>query len=247
MLSVDVIKTLGLFSVEVAFETRETRVTALFGKSGAGKTSIINMIAGLVKPDKGSITVNGRTLFDSARRINLRPDARRLGYVFQEGRLFPHMSVKQNLTYGMRLTPPDRRYANPDQIVELLGIDHLLDRRPAKLSGGEKQRVAIGRSLLTSPELLLMDEPLASLDQARKREALPFIHALTEELKVPIVYVTHSVEEIRSVADSVVVLENGRVIAAGSSEQMGEHLESGMRIASRIKPRQEARIRPSAK
>ena len=242
-LSVHVSKTLGSFSVDAAFETQETRVTALFGKSGAGKTSVVNMIAGLIRPDRGAITVNGRTLFDSTRRMNLRPEARRLGYVFQDGRLFPHMSVKQNLIYGMRLTPPARRYADPEQIVDLLGIGHLLDRRPAKLSGGEKQRVAIGRSLLTSPELLLMDEPLASLDQARKQEVLPFIHALTKELKVPIVYVTHSVEEIRSVADAVVVIEDGRVVTIGKVEEVGEFLEPDMKTVSDTKRGPEERSR----
>jgi molybdate transport system ATP-binding protein len=227
VLNVDIRKTQGFFRVNASFVTRETGVTALFGPSGAGKTSVINMIAGLVEPDEGAIIVNGRAVFDSARGLNLPPEARRFGYVFQDGRLFPHMSVKQNLMYGMRLVARDRRYADFDQIVGLLGIGHLLDRRPAKLSGGEKQRVAIGRSLLTSPELLLMDEPLASLDQARKLEVLPFIDALTTELSVPIVYVSHAVDEILSIADSVVVLEDGTVVTRGRIQDIAAYLEPG--------------------
>ena len=244
MLSVDIQKRQGLFTLRTSFNCAETGVTALFGRSGAGKTSVINMIAGLVDPDNGKIVVNGRPVFDSTARVNLPPEARRFGYVFQDGRLFPHMSVARNLTYGMRLVSSARRYADFDQIVGLLGIEHLLDRRPAKLSGGEKQRVAIGRSLLTSPELLLMDEPLASLDHARKQEVLPFINALTTELSVPIVYVSHAVDEIISIADTVVVLEQGSVVSIGTIEDVAAYFEPGSNGGcSRVIPKEGAAVR----
>ncbi len=218
MLDIDLKKVQGDFTVEAAFVARGAGVTAMFGHSGAGKTSIINMIAGLSRPDAGHIVVNDRCVFDGAKNINIPPERRRFGYVFQEGRLFPHLSVGSNLVYGMRRVPPRERYIAFDQVVELLGIGHLLKRHPATLSGGEKQRVAIGRSLLTSPVLLIMDEPLASLDQARKGEVLPFIARLPRELKVPILYVTHSVDEILNLADTLVFLAGGKVLAVGSVE-----------------------------
>jgi molybdate transport system ATP-binding protein len=220
VLEIKVKKELGNFAVDVAFSTGEAGVTALFGRSGAGKTSVINMVAGLFPPDEGFIAVNGRTLFDSAHSVDIPPDKRRCGYVFQDGRLFPHLTVKSNLTYGMKLVPRADRYVSYDKVVDLLGIGHLLTRRPAKLSGGEKQRVAIGRALLTSPSLLLMDEPLASLDSERKGEVLPFIARLPRELSVPILYVTHSWDEILNLADTVVLLESGRVVAKGSLEDL---------------------------
>ena len=206
---------------------RESGVTALFGSSGAGKTSIINMVAGLVRPDKGHITVNKHRLFDSDASIYVPPEKRRIGYVFQDGRLFPHLSVHSNLTFGMRLIPASKRYVTFDQVVELLGIGNLLKRRPAKLSGGEKQRVAIGRALLTSPSLLLMDEPLASLDGARKAEVLPFISRLSKELAVPILYVSHSLHEIFELSDTIVVLDGGRVVDAGKIEDIRGRIEAG--------------------
>jgi molybdate transport system ATP-binding protein len=195
-------------------------VTALFGRSGAGKTSVIDMVAGLVRPDQGRIAVNGSRLFDSALGIHLPVEKRRIGYVFQDGRLFPHLNVLSNLTYGMRLTPAAERFVTLEQVTELLGIGHLLQRRPARLSGGEKQRVAIGRALLTSPSLLLMDEPLASLDPPRKAEVLPFIERLGREFAVPILYVTHSMDEILALARDLVVLEGGRVLASGGVREV---------------------------
>jgi molybdate transport system ATP-binding protein len=213
-------KRLGSFTVDVAISTGAAGVTALFGRSGAGKTSIINMVAGLFPPDAGLIAVNGRKLFDSEQAIDFPPERRRCGYIFQDGRLFPHLTVKANLTYGMKLVPRTERYVSYDQVVELLGIRHLLTRRPAKLSGGEKQRVAIGRALLTSPSLLLMDEPLASLDSARKGEVLPFIARLPREFSIPILYVSHSLDEILNLADTVVLLESGKVVATGSVEDL---------------------------
>ena len=222
MLDVAVRRRQGDFVVNAMFRSEEAGVTALFGRSGAGKTSLINMVAGLARPDEGHIIVNDRCLFDSKRSIDLPPEKRRVGYIFQEGRLFPHLSVRSNLTYGMRLTPKAERYVDFEQVVHLLGIEHLIDRRPAKLSGGEKQRVSIGRALLTSPSILLMDEPLASLDVARKAEVLPFIARLSGRFSIPILYVSHSLEEVLNLADSMVVLDTGRAVAAGSIEELDE-------------------------
>lgn len=225
MLDLKIQKNQGGFLIDAAFQSIGAGVTALFGRSGAGKTSIINMVAGLVRPDKGRIVLNDRPLFDSEKGINLPPERRRIGYVFQEGRLFPHLTVRANLSYGMDLIPPDRRYADLDQVVALLGIEPVLSRRPAKLSGGEKQRVAIGRALLTSPSLLLMDEPLASLDAERKAEVLPFISRLSREFSIPILYVSHSLEEIKNLADTLVLMEAGRVVAAGPIETLINRLD----------------------
>jgi molybdate transport system ATP-binding protein len=225
LLVINVKKRLGSFMVDAAFSAGKAGVTALFGRSGAGKTSVINMVAGLFPPDEGLISVNGRKLFDSEHSVNLPPEKRRCAYVFQDGRLFPHLTVKANLVYGMKLVPRSERYVNYDQVLELLGIGHLLSRMPAKLSGGEKQRVAIGRALLTSPSLLLMDEPLASLDSARKAEVLPFIARLPREVSVPILYVTHSWDEILNLADIVVLLESGKVVATGSLEDLTSRLD----------------------
>lgn len=225
MLDLHVQKRQGQFQIDAAFVSRKAGVTALFGNSGAGKTSIINMVAGLVRPDAGHITVNDRPLFDSGAGLDIPPERRRIGYVFQDGRLFPHLSVRTNLVYGMRLTPAKARYVTFDQVVELLGIGHLLNRRPAKLSGGEKQRVAIGRALLTSPSLLLMDEPLASLDLARKAEVLPFIARLARELSIPILYVSHSLNEVLNLADTIVVLDAGRVVAHGKIDDLMSRID----------------------
>lgn len=220
MLNVNVKKRLGSFTVDVAFATGAAGVTALFGRSGAGKTSIINMVAGLIAPDDGLIAVNGSKLFDSVHSVDIPPERRRCGYIFQDGRLFPHLTVQGNLMYGMKLVPRTERRVSYDQVVGLLGIGHLLDRRPAKLSGGEKQRVAIGRALLTSPRLLLMDEPLASLDMARKEEVLPFIARLPRELFIPILYVSHSLDEVLNLADEVVLIDAGKVLANGRAEDL---------------------------
>jgi molybdate transport system ATP-binding protein len=220
VLDVNIKKSQGAFTVDASFVAQGRGVTALFGRSGAGKTSIINMVAGLVRPDAGRIVVNGKTYFDSEKGVNIRTEKRRLGYIFQDGRLFPHLSIKSNLIYGMRLVPPSKRYLKLDQVVELLGITHLLDRRPARLSGGEKQRVAIGRALLTSPDLLLMDEPLASLDGARRAELMPFIATLSREVLIPILYVSHSFDEVLNLADTMVILDAGKVVASGSVEDI---------------------------
>lgn len=210
----------GRFNLDVVFQGAPSGVTALFGPSGAGKTSVVNMVAGLQRPDAGRIAINGFCLFDSVRHIDLPPEKRRIGYVFQDGRLLPHLSVRANLTYGMHRTPAARRFVKFDPVVDLLGIGHLLDRRPAGLSGGEKQRVAIGRALLTSPAMLLMDEPLASLDAARKAEVLPFIMRLGREFTIPILYVSHAMEEILNMAARMVLIQDGRVLASGDVEDL---------------------------
>ncbi|MDB5811286.1 MAG: molybdenum transporter ATP-binding protein [Betaproteobacteria bacterium] len=221
MLKVDVSKKLANFELDTQF-TSDAGITALFGRSGSGKTTLVNVIAGLVRPDRGNIEVNGVSLFDSAAGRNVAIENRRVGYVFQDGRLFPHLTVRGNLDYGFALAAPAQRYVAFEQVVGLLGLKPLLDRRPSNLSGGEKQRVAIGRALLTSPRVLLMDEPLAALDNPRKREILHYIESLHAEIKVPIVYVTHAVEEILRLADVVVLMAAGKVVATGKpSEVMG--------------------------
>src|SRR5207248_11569871 len=188
---------------------------ALFGRSGAGKTSLINAIAGLLRPERGQIIVEGDVLTDSEQGIFVPPRRRRIGYVFQEGRLFPHLSVRQNLLYGRWFAPKGGRAGEVEQIVALLGIGALLQRRPANLSGGEKQRVAIGRALLARPRLLVMDEPLASLDEARKIEILPYIERLRDDTGIPIVYVSHAIAEVTRLATTMVLISEGRVAAVG--------------------------------
>ena len=216
-LTVDVEKTLGEFSVAANF-TSDSGTTALFGPSGAGKTSIANMIAGLLKPGRGRIELDGEVLFDSAAGINVPAHRRGAGYVFQDGRLFPHFSVRRNLDYGRWMRRLPRDAAAFGHICELLDIGALLDRRPGALSGGERQRVALGRALLMKPRLLLLDEPLASLDRARKREILPYFERLRDEAKVPMIYVSHDPDEVRRIASRVVLLEDGRVKATGGTE-----------------------------
>jgi len=181
-------------------------LTALFGSSGAGKTSVLNMVAGLLRPDEGRIAVAGHVLFDSARGIDLPVQKRRAGYVFQDGRLFPHLRVRDNLLYGWKLAAPDHRWIAPDDVISFLGIGHLLNRWPRTLSGGEAQRVAIGRALLGGPRFLLMDEPLSSLDLARREEIMGVIERLRDELKLPILYVSHDRAEVARLAASIVPL-----------------------------------------
>ena len=236
-LRVAVEKALGHFALDADF-TSEGQVTALFGHSGSGKTTLVNLIAGLIKPDRGRIEVEGEVLCDTERGINVPAQRRRVGYVFQEGRLFPHLSVRHNLLYGRWLTRREDRWGAFDQIVDLLGIGALLDRRPRTLSGGEKQRVAIGRALLASPRLLLLDEPLAALDEARKEEILPYIERLRDEMRLPIVYVSHAVEEVARIADTLVLLATGKVIASGSVNDILTRLDlkemSGLAEASAV-------------
>ncbi|WP_210484997.1 molybdenum ABC transporter ATP-binding protein [Microvirga antarctica] len=218
-LVVDIRHQQGAFTLQARFESHG-HLTALFGRSGAGKTTLVNAISGLLAPREGRIVVDGQVLFDADEGIAVPPHRRRIGYVFQEGRLFPHLSVRQNLLFGRWFTPRERRAASFDDVVAMLGIDHLTERRPATLSGGEKQRVAIGRALLADPQLLLMDEPLASLDDERKAEIYPYIERLRDAGRVPIVYVTHSVAEIARLSTSIVLLSEGRVTAAGPSAEL---------------------------
>jgi len=225
VLAVDVEKKLGALKLSVRFNAA-SGVTALFGSSGAGKTSVVNMIAGLLTPDSGSIALDDTVLFDAAAAINVPPYQRRIGYVFQEGRLFPHLSVRQNLDYGRRMS---RRAPDADElerIVALLDLGALIDRRPRMLSGGERQRVAVGRALLTRPRLLLLDEPLASLGGAHKREILPFLVRLRDEAGVPMVYVSHTAAELRRIATDVVRIEAGGVQAQGGVELLDEDAEA---------------------
>jgi molybdate transport system ATP-binding protein len=222
MIDVEVEKRLGAFAVEARFSAPGSGITALFGRSGSGKTSIVNMLAGLLRPDRGRIAVEGELLFSSTDRIDLPPERRRLGYVFQEGRLFPHYSVRGNLTYGAGRGGAAIDF---DAVVALLGLGALLERRPGDLSGGEKQRIAIGRALLAAPRLLLMDEPLASLDAPRKAEILPFIERLRDELRIPIIYVSHAMDEIIRLADTLVLLADGKVAAVGTVEDLTSRLD----------------------
>jgi molybdate transport system ATP-binding protein len=217
MLTVAVEKTIGEFAVKAAFES-EGGVTALFGPSGAGKTTIVNMIAGLLEPDRGRITLDGEPVFDGAMNIDLPVWRRRIGYVFQEGRLFPHLSVRHNLDYGRWMSGQPADAAAFAHAADLLDIGHLLDRRPGKLSGGERQRVAVGRALLMRPRLLLLDEPLASLDAARKAEILPYLVRLRDEAKVPMIYVSHDAGEVGRIASRVVRLDSGKVTMTGGLE-----------------------------
>lgn len=224
-LSVDIRHRFGAFSLEAAF-TSDGGVTALFGRSGSGKTSIVRIIAGLTRPDHGHVSLDDTVLADSNRQIFVPRHRRRFGYVFQEARLFPHLSVRQNLNYGRWFAPKSERGESFDGVVDLLGISALLDRRPAKLSGGEKQRVAIGRALLSSPRLLLMDEPLAALDEARKAEIVPYLERLRDETKIPIIYVSHSIAEVARLANRVVVMRDGKVDAIGAAVDIFSQLSS---------------------
>ena len=204
----------GNFQLDAAF-TSQGGITALFGRSGSGKTSLMRIIAGLDRPAKGRVIFGDETLLDTARRIDIPTHRRRFGYVFQEPRLFPHLTVARNLDYGAWFSRARPDMAERARILDLLGIAHLTGRSPANLSGGEKQRVAIGRALLASPRLLLMDEPLASLDEGRKQEILPYIERLRDETGIPIVYVSHSIAEVARLATQVVVVDEGRVAASG--------------------------------
>lgn len=208
---VDLDKTLGDIRINVRFTLKEQGILALFGPSGSGKTSIINMIAGLLTPDRGTVTISGATVFDSEKKLDLPPYKRRIGYVFQDSRLFPHLSVKANLKYGRKLAPEKDRCVAFQDVIDVLGIEHLLARRPHHLSGGEKQRVAIGRALLTSPRLLLMDEPLSSIDNSRKYKILEMIAALPGRFNIPILYVSHAPEEIEILSASVLEIHDGLI------------------------------------
>lgn len=225
MLDIAIQKRLGDFTVDVAFSAPMPGVTALLGRSGAGKTSIVRSLAGLVRPDRGHIRIGETVLFDSEKGIDVPAEHRRVGYVFQDSRLFPHLKVEDNLRYGWHRVPTGDRPIKFDTVVSLLGIGALLDRRPHTLSGGEKQRVAIGRALLSQPRLLLMDEPLASLDGERKAEVLPYLERLRDEKSLAVVYVSHAHEEVERLARTLVVIEQGRVAASGPIEDLTSRLD----------------------
>jgi molybdate transport system ATP-binding protein len=217
VLRVNLSKRLGEFVIDASFAS-EGRVTGLFGASGAGKTSLINMIAGLLRPDRGTIVVDGEILDDTTVKLHVPVHRRRIGYVFQDARLFPHLNVRQNLDYGRRMNRLAEDAAQERRVTELLDIGNLMDRRPGRLSGGERQRVALGRALLSQPRLLLLDEPLGSLDEERKEEILPYLVRLRDEAGIPMVYVSHDASEMRQLATHVVTLQRGRVIASGGAD-----------------------------
>ncbi|MGG5888702.1 molybdenum ABC transporter ATP-binding protein [Falsiroseomonas sp. HC035] len=208
------------FALDAAFQVPEAGVTALFGPSGCGKSTILAAVAGLLRPDWGHVKLDDAVLLDSSGNIDLPPERRRCGVVFQDARLFPHLSVETNLRYGLRRAPAGAEGPGFEEVVDLLGIAPLLPRRPAGLSGGERQRVALGRALLTRPRLLLMDEPLAALDAARRAEVLPFLARLRDATRLPILYVTHALEEVDALADRLVLLRDGRVLAEGAVEAL---------------------------
>ena len=219
MLKVSLRQPLGGFTLDLSFEA-PAGVTVLFGGSGSGKTTVINAVAGLMRPESGRVALDDRVLFDLNKRIWQPPHRRRLGYIFQEARLFPHLTVRQNLLFGRWFAPRGAAREDLDRIVAMLGIEALMQRFPVALSGGEKQRVAIGRALLSSPDLILADEPLAALDEARKQEILPYFERLRDEVKIPMLYVSHSAAEVARLATSVVVLKDGRVQRQGSAAEV---------------------------
>ena len=216
---IDVSRRLGDVTIALRLSAG-SGLTALFGPSGAGKTSVLNMVAGLLRPDSGHIRMEGDLLFDAARGIDVPPDRRRAGYVFQDGRLFPHMRVRANLLYGAKRADPAHRWMALEDAVSFLGIGHLLDRWPRTLSGGEAQRVAIGRALLSGPRFLLMDEPLSSLDFARREEIMRVIERVRDELMLPILYVSHDRAELDRLATKVIPLEPA-AIDRGSLKKAG--------------------------
>lgn len=249
MLDVAVRRRLGAFSLDVAFRGPEEGITALFGSSGSGKSTLVSAIAGLLRPEAGHVRLGAETFFDAAEGIDLPLHRRRIGWVFQDARLFPHMSVRDNLLYGLRRAPAAERRISLDSVVALLGIGELLARRPRALSGGEKQRVGLGRALLAQPRLLLMDEPLASLDAGRKAEILPYVERLRDDVRIPIVWVSHSLEEVGRLADTLVVLDQGHVVASGDVASVLTRLdlfppdspyEAGAALAVRVVDHDEA-------
>jgi molybdate transport system ATP-binding protein len=227
MLEVAVAKRRGAFALEVAFKAPTPGIVALFGRSGCGKTTVVDIVAGLLEPDSGNVRLDGLVLVDSSAGYSLRAEHRRIGYVFQDARLFPHLSVSGNLRYGERRAPRAPHAIGFDDVTALLGLAPLLQRRPYTLSVGERQRVALGRALLSQPRLLLLDEPLASLDAARRAEVLPYLEALRDNLSIPMVYVSHQFEEVLRLANHVVLMAAGRVVAAGGMHAVSLRTELG--------------------
>ena len=218
--------TLGAFRLDAAFEFGDgAKVTALFGPSGSGKSTVINAIAGLIQPEFGRLVLGGETLLDTDRGVSVPAHARRIGVVFQDTRLFPHLTVKANLLYGWQRASAKADSRGIDAVIALLALERLLDRRPRTLSGGEKSRVALGRALLMNPRALLLDEPLAALDAARKAEILPYLDRLVHETRIPMLYVSHSLDEVARLADRMVLIDKGRVIAQGSLFEVTQRLD----------------------
>lgn len=213
-LEVNIKRQIGTFHLDAAFKV-EKSLTAIFGPSGSGKTTILNCIAGVSKPSEGEIIIDGEPLYSSTRAINLPPERRGMGYVFQEGLLFPHLSVERNIFYGFREEDETRCHIVPQAVIDILDIGNLLEKKPPQLSGGEQQRVAIARALLSHPRLLIFDEPVSALDWALKSRFLGYLKRVKEEFHVPILYVTHALSEIMNLADEVVVVKGGRVLASG--------------------------------
>ncbi|HEX3495393.1 MAG TPA: molybdenum ABC transporter ATP-binding protein, partial [Methylocella sp.] len=233
MIELDVALKIKSFDLAVAFANGDG-ITALFGQSGSGKSLTLNLIAGLMRPDRGIIKLDGRVLVDRKRGVFVAPHRRRIGVVFQDSHLFPHFSVRQNLRFGRWFAQRGEQAIDFDSVVEILAIGKLLSRHPAGLSGGERQRVAIGRALLCGPKLLLFDEPLAALDIERKLEILPLIERLRDEFAVPIVYVSHAIEEVVRLANFIVVLDAGRVKAIGGPGEVFGALGGGWSRFDRI-------------
>ncbi len=218
-LQVDIERRVGDFALAAKFSS-DKDITVVFGPSGSGKTMLLDTIAGLERPSGGSIKLGGETLFHYDATIDLPPEKRKVGYVFQSGRLFPHLNVNENLRFGERLLKTEERRISFDDVIDVLGIEPLLERSTHRLSGGEQQRVAIGRALMSSPQLILMDEPLASLDPLRRQEILPFVEMLKDEFAIPIVYVSHSLDEVVRLGDRVVLLDQGTQVAVGTVDDV---------------------------
>lgn len=223
MLHVAVTRRQGRFTLQVEFKAPAPGVVALFGRSGSGKTTLVNIIAGLIRPDAGRVQLDDTVLTDTAVGVHLPAERRGVGYVFQDARLFPHLTVRSNLRYGLVRSRGRQPFMRFDEIVALLGLEPLLPRRPHRLSGGERQRVALGRALLSQPRLLLLDEPLASLDVARREEVLPYLQLLRDRLQIPMVYVSHQLEEVLQLATYMVLMEGGRSLAQGTPLEVSLH------------------------
>ncbi len=231
MLKLDLSKTAGDFHLHLQVQVAPSFVS-LFGPSGSGKTTALNLISGLAKPDSGEVFLGDTCLFSSSRRVNIKPQQRRLGYIFQESRLFPHLSVQQNIQFGLNLTPaPERRFTS-GEIVEICGLQALLNRMPAALSGGERQRVALARAILAAPRCLLLDEPLAALDHNARLSFLRFLRRVHIDLELPILYVSHDISNVINFADEVIILDNGRVVGHGPPKSLLDKMISEPLVAS---------------
>ena len=241
-LSFDIRIRFGQFSLTAAGETGKG-ITAVFGPSGSGKTTLLNCLAGVVKPDKGTIVVGGDTLFCSTRNVNLPPEKRRIGYVFQDATLFPHLTGMKNILYGYDLLPSSRKVIRPEQVISLLEIETVLKRRPESMSGGDRSRVAMARALLTSPRLLLLDEPLVSLDFKLKGKILPYIERINSTFDIPVLYVSHDISEVLYLADDTLVLQEGKLIGRGDPQSiLGDSAVLSLAGASHIENIFPARI-----